>query len=57
MAQKYMFSLLGETKEANGFGDSVLECKEKAREQLKGSQYNIKDICIVECVERKEATQ
>lgn len=55
MAKRFMFSLVDETKEANGFGDSVLECKEKAREQLKGSQYNIKDICIVECVERKEA--
>ena len=55
MAKRFMFSLVDETKEANGFGDSVLECKEKAREQLKGSQYNIKDICIVECVEQKEA--
>lgn len=49
--KKYQYFLQSDNKTAEGFGDSPLECKDKARKQLLGEKYNIKDITICECVE------
>lgn len=50
--KKYQYFLQSEYKTAEGFANTPEECKQLTRKQLQGEKYDIKEITIVECVNK-----